>query len=158
MTKNISFTHKIDPLWDAVKQIRNKVEASLKNECSQELCDASKMTASELIENAVKHGSAVDNGEGIHFEFVATEKQIKVTAANKVQYKEDFETLQCYIDKINGSDDPQELYLERLKMLMDNTRLVKTQLGLFRIAYEGEFTLDYNFEDNILTVIAIRDI
>lgn len=157
MNKAVSFWYKIDPLWDAVKQIRERVELSLM-EYDEEVRDASKMTASELIENAVKYGSSIEKGAGIKFDFIASHNQIKVMVTNKIHTDDDYETLKSHIDKIKDSDNPQELYLERLQMLMDDTRLAKTQLGLFRIAYEGEFSLSYEYKNSVVTVIATRNI
>ncbi len=157
MSKTVSFWYKIDPLWDAVKQIRDRVELSLM-EYDEEVRDASKMTASELIENAVKYGSSVEKGAGIKFDFIASNNQIKIMETNKIHTDDDYEALRVHIENIMASDNPQELYLQRLQMLMDDTRLIKTQLGLFRIAYEGEFTLSYEYKNNVVTVIATREI
>ncbi|MCP4111425.1 MAG: hypothetical protein GY749_38835 [Desulfobacteraceae bacterium] len=154
---NISFSHKINPLWDSVKMIREEVESSLKM-YKEELAEASKMTASELIENAVKHGSSPDNGSGIQFEFSANSSRIKMEIINKINSEEDYEVLKDNIDQIRSSDNPEELYISRLCELMEDTKLNKSRLGLFRIAYEGEFKLNYTFENNIVTVVAVRDI
>jgi hypothetical protein len=61
-----------------------------------------------------------------------------------------------HIDEIRNSDDPAELYTRRLQELMDNTVKGKTQLGLYRIAYEGEFSLSYRIDNSRLTIIAER--
>lgn len=157
MTRAVSFSFKIDPLWDTVKEIRDKVEASLGG-YEKELIDASKMTASELIENAVKHGSSLQEKAGIKFEFIASKTQIKVIVKNKIHSQDDYDILKGHIDQIHATGNPEELYVNRLRILMENTKLVKTQLGLFRIAYEGEFALNYKFEDDVVIVTATRDI
>ncbi len=157
MAKNTSVRYYIDPLWDTVKKIRDKVESILSDK-SQEVNDASKMTASELIENAVKYGCSIDNGTGIQFELLVEKNQIKIVVKNKILSSEDFNKVREHIDRIKTADNPQELYLNRLMMLMENTKLSKSQLGLYRIAYEGEFQLDYEYENEILTVTATREI
>jgi hypothetical protein len=40
---------------------------------------------------------------------------------------------------------------------MDNPKPGVSQLGLYRIAYEGEFKLDYIYQNGILTVKAERN-
>ena len=157
MNTNITFCYNIDPLWDAVRQIRDKVESSLTH-FDKEISDASKMTSSELIENAFKHGLAIEDGTGIQFEFTAGDDTIRIEVKNKVHAREDFDVLKKHIDEINASNDPEELYLNRLRALMENTRIPRTQLGLYRIAYEGEFKLAYKKEKDILTVVASREI
>ncbi len=157
MTDVVTFSYKIDPLWDTVKQIRDKVEASLEN-YEKEIADASKMAASELIENAVKHGSSLKGKGGIQFEFAANDTHIKIIVINKIHSQEDYDILKSHIDQIHTTGNPEKLYVNRLKILMENTRLVKTQLGLFRIAYEGEFDLEYKFDNEVVTVTAMREI
>ena len=156
MGKTIHFGYHIDPVWDIIKQIRTKVESEL-GEYAEELRHASKMTASELIENAVKYGDAVAQGEGISFEFTATERQITIMVSNKIVSQEDADDVQRHIDLIHAHN-PEELYLNRLQALMDDPTLEKSQLGLIRIAYEGRFTLSYTCQDGILTITAIRNI
>lgn len=155
-TKN-TVKYYIDPLWDTVKKIRGEVEGILQDR-GQEITDASKMTASELIENAVKYGCSIEDGTGIQFELVLDENCIRIIVRNKVLSQDDFENVKSHIDNVNASNNPQELYLQRLMMLMENTRLSKSQLGLYRIAYEGEFKLEYDYDDSILTVMATRKI
>ncbi len=157
MSNIVSFIYNISPIWDSVKMVREKVGSSLKM-YNEELIEAGKMTASELIENAVKHGSSPENGSGIQFEFSADEKQIKISVTNKINSEEDYNVLKDNVNQIRASDNPEELYITRLCALMEDTKLNRSRLGLFRIAYEGEFELDYTFEDSIVTVTAIRDI
>ncbi len=145
----------IDPLWDTVKKIRGEVESILKDR-GRDIMDASKMTASELIENAVKYGCSIEDGTGIQFELILDEDRIRILVRNKVLSQDDFENVKQHIDSVNAAENPQELYLQRLMMLMENTRISKSQLGLYRIAYEGEFVLKYDYSDSILTVTATR--
>jgi len=157
MTEIITFTYQIDPLWDTVNKIRDKVELILR-EKGEELNDASKMTASELIENAVKYGCSITKGRGIQFELIANENLIRISVTNRINSMDDYQSVQMHIDAINASNNPQELYIDRLMNLMENPKINKSQLGLYRIAYEGEFYLNYTFQNSILTITAQRKI
>lgn len=157
MGKGNSVKYYIDPLWDTVKKIRDEVEAIL-IDMGKEITDASKMTASELIENAVKYGCSIEDGTGIQFELIVEDGQIQIVVKNKILSQDDFENVRSHIDNVNASTNPQDLYLNRLMMLMENTKIAKSQLGLYRIAYEGEFKLTYDYTDSILTVTATRNV
>ncbi len=157
MEKTIHFDYHIEPIWEIVHQIRDKVEASLQD-YSEELRYASKLAASELIENAVKYGISVSNGTGITFDFAADEERIVITVSNRAMSLKDLDDVRHFIDQINASENVEALYLSRLHLLMENPNLEKTQLGLFRIAYEARCTLQYTIEQDILTVTATRQV
>lgn len=155
MDGNIIFSYNIDPGWEIVKKIRDKVEAFV-TPINNDVGYASKMTTSELIENAVKYGCSVDKEKGISFNLTMDEGEIKIKVSNGVKSPIDYENVAYHIDKINASDDCQALYVERLTELMDNKRPGASRLGLYRIAFEGEFHLHYEYEDSVLTIIASR--
>ncbi len=157
MENDIFFNYTINPGWDIVKQIREKVELSV-SEKNEDLAYASKMTASELIENAVKYGCPVDNQEGIAFNLNMNNNQITIKVSNGVRYQTDYQKVIENIDKINDTDNHQELYIQRLSELMENDKPGQSQLGLYRIAFEGEFNLAYEYKDEVLTVTATRNI
>jgi len=155
MDKNINIKYDIAPLWGIVKEIRNEVESLLKGK-DKELAYAGKMIASELIENAIKYGSAAEQEKGIMFDLHADIKQVVIKVSNEIKFKDDYDNLVTHIDKINSTDDIKGLYVERLKKLMESPK-EKSQLGLYRIAYEGKFNLKYEYENNLVTVIAYRN-
>ena len=157
MKEAIHFEQYIPPLWDIVHSIRDKVEALLSDH-PDEIRSACTMVASELIENAVKYGSPIKEGSGIRFEFTADERHIRITASNKIHSQKDYKQVTRFLNRIADSDNPEALYLERLHTLLDESIHGKSQLGLFRIAYEGKFTLSYAYTQDILTIIAVRNI
>jgi len=149
----------IQPLWNVVKEIRNEVGSIMENK-GEELCSASQMVASELVENAVKYGLAInqESDMGIEFQFQVNDREIMIEVTNNADSKHDLANVTLHIDQINQSDDPQYLYVRRLTELMESGGQGGSQLGLYRIAYEGEFSLTYKVEDHVITVKAYRRI
>lgn len=156
---NIVFNYNIELTWSIVKFIRDNVE-SLVHDQSEELAYACKMTTSELLENAVKYGSPISREKGIEFSFILNQGEARITVANGIIRQSDYDNVKHHIDGINASGNPQELYIQRLNTLLENPELNKSQLGLYRIAYEGEFSLEYEYEDgsNVLTITATKTI
>ncbi len=70
MDRAIHVSCHLIPLWDGIKQIRNNVDEVL-DRYPDEVRNASKMTASELMENAAKYGTSIDQDTGISFELTA---------------------------------------------------------------------------------------
>jgi len=158
--KQIIHKEVIQPLWNVVKEIRDEVGSIMENR-GEELCSASQMTASELVENAVKYGFAIDVAadRGIEFQIDVTDREIMVTVTNRAASEQDLTNLVTHIDAINKSDDPQALYVQRLTELMNaEDAYAGSQLGLYRIAYEGAFSLTYEVADSVITVKAYRKI
>ena len=114
MDNPIHFEFHLEPLWGRVRYIREKVETLL-CDYSEELRFASQITVSELLENAVKYGSnAEGKGIGIQLKVTVDERQILITVTNEVLFQEDYEEVRQTIHLINASDDPEELYIQRL--------------------------------------------
>ena len=63
-----------------------------------------------------------------------------------------------FINKIKNSPNLGELYMERLQEIALNPKSGKSQLGLFRIAYETGFTIDYEISGKKLIVKATKKI
>jgi hypothetical protein len=144
--------------WDIVEEIRVKVRRKLKG-ISSFIIEAAEMTSSELAENAIKYGIANDKSNDISFSFTyePAEKLISIEVTNGIRdMKEVKKTLVKTIEKIKASPDKSVLYIRRLKELMEKPQPGVSKLGLFRIAFEGEFELDCKLEKNVVTVYATR--
>ena len=50
------------------------------------------------------------------------------------------------------------LYIGRLREMLTEASMGASQLGLYRIAYEGQFAMEYSFEDGVLEVVASRNL
>ncbi|HNR86875.1 MAG TPA: hypothetical protein PKM65_00885 [Spirochaetota bacterium] len=157
MTDNFVVKYSINSAWGIVKEIREKV-GSLLQDRQKDLVDATMMTVSELIENAIKYGTPVSSSTDIDFELTITDRTISISISNGIVAMSDYENVKRHLDLIGQSDNPGELYTKRLMELMENPRPGVSQLGLYRIAYEGEFSLSYRFENKILTIFAERAI
>ena len=114
------------------------------------------MTISELIENAVKYENATETSEAIDIRFSIEDDIITIIVSNPVTDKKHIEVLKDHINKIINAGDRRQLFTERVRNLMENEQSGKSQLGLYRIAYEGKFNLSYTYENDIITVIARR--
>ncbi len=148
--------YSIKPIWDNIDEISEKISSILQGYNSV-LIVTTIHIATELIENAVKFGSYVQD-EGINFTLTANESQIQIEIVNKICNQEDYNSLKKIIDQIEFADDPMQLYTNRLLTLLNDISIGKSQLGLFRIAAEGNFTLGHHLENNILTVTATKNI
>lgn len=159
MNDLVNFSYNIDVVWNTVKLIRDKV-ASLIATQGDELVDACKMTSSELVENAIKYGCTVESGKGIEFAFSLGEGEVRISVTNGVISQADIENVRAHIDEIKAASNPQALYIKRLTTLLENPDLKQSQLGLYRIAFEGEFELQYSYDEpkKILTVTATKKI
>ncbi len=162
MVQHNEYSLNIYPLWSVVKWIRKKVEAIL-TVYSDDLGYAGKMVTSELIENAMKYGVPVDalQNQGIGYVLdvdIDNGKTVTITVTNKVASEKDSNEVVRHIKMIRESNDPQQLYIERLTALIDTPGQGGSQLGLFRIAYEGQFDLEYELTDDLLSIIATRKV
>ena len=144
----------ITPTWHAIDDIRQKIPAMLKD-IKQDAVDAAVMVTSELLENAVKYGGKVGSASEIEFELSCENNLIKIQVSNVVESKNDLDDVLKHIDLIRNSTNPAELYTQRLMELLQKNS-GKTQLGLYSIAYEGEFKLDCKVNNDRLLVIAQR--
>jgi len=150
---NLSFS--INPTWEVVRNIEEKLRSIFQPDDS-EIFYSTIMTVSELVENAIKYGSATQTVKSINLNFVADEKSIVIIVSNPIDNVGHLEVVKSHLDRIKNSNDPQQLYIQRLQDLLENPNIKNSQLGLYRIAYEGQFALNYGYENNILTIKAIR--
>ncbi len=155
MSKELSLSLSIAPDWKIVKSIRAEVGEAMRG-FDSDLIYASKMTTSELIENAIKH--TVGKEDNIEYELTSDGITITITVSNRIFDRTDLEIFESHIARIRKTNDSKTLYLNRIKELMKAPETERTRLGLFRIVYEGEFEFDYKFENERLAVTAIRKI
>lgn len=159
MNKHFTFNCTIDLNWNIIQQLRDKL-ASLVQSYGENLAYACKITSSELVENAVKYGCHIDSQKGIDVSLSVKDNEVRISVVNGIINKADLENVITHIDAINASYNPRQLYVARLKALLDNPEQNQSQLGLYRIAFEGEFRLDYDYDHqlNALTVTARKNI
>jgi hypothetical protein len=155
--EDISISLSITPAWSILKDVQDKTEACLRRSgASRDVSDATIMCASELLENAIKYGSSVSGKNNITFDLGIHEGTIRIRVANGITDEQNVRNVASHIGKIQDSTDPGVLYTERLRELMENQKPGVSQLGLYRIAYEGEFALDFTYNDGTLIIQAER--
>ncbi len=148
----------IAPTWSILKEIQQMTEDLLKKKnAGAETIDAAIMCATELVENAIKYGSSNAGQSNIIFDLMVKDA-IYITVSNGVKEEKDIQNVKFHIEKIQKTNDPAKLYTDRLMQLMENEKPGESQLGLYRIAYEGEFKLDCTCQNAIITIRAEKNI
>ncbi|OHD05402.1 MAG: hypothetical protein A2086_13660 [Spirochaetes bacterium GWD1_27_9] len=122
------------PKWDYIPLTRNYIENFLAVNYTDKLnINKIAMSASELLENAVKYSSK----DGIRTQIRKFEgsHQIELVVFNSLK-KEDATKVLAYIEEINNAPDPFLFYVTKMKESVKRND-GKAGLGLARIKHEG---------------------
>ncbi|NUP07819.1 MAG: hypothetical protein HOW73_17360 [Polyangiaceae bacterium] len=140
--------------WQRLDEIRRLVRDTL---CAHpaELQNAAAMTASELVENAMKYGEPLPQRDGGRLTVSADDSTITITVENAAAAGERIATLERSIERIHAAKAPEELYLARLQEFGEDSE-ASGQLGLLRIAFEGRFDIRCAYSEPVLTMTAKR--
>lgn len=141
-------------VWDYVRHVRHQVETALLH-LPEEQRSATVMVASELLENAIKYGSAVPALARTRFTLEYTPQQIVVRVENGLSDRRVFDAISNLLEQMKDEKVCEQLYLSRIQELIDNP-FQSNRLGLYRIGYEGKFSLTCTCENDILTMTARR--
>ncbi len=125
---------------------------------SRDITEATMMCATELIENAIKYSSEKAGNDTIDFNLFADCGTITIIITNRIRSAKDLDNVKKHIKNLQKAEKPAELYTDRLVEFIKYQKPGGSKLGLYRIAYEGDFTLSYSFEDSFLTIRAERNI
>jgi hypothetical protein len=140
----------IPPDWDAIDGVRERAIAHLTeaNEPRQ-VVDSMAMVLCELLENAIKYGSfAADQQVSVTLDVAPQAITVEVGNPTSNDAMPQLHRLDRTIQWIRGYQDPFEAYLARLKEVsLQNPDSGESGLGLVRIAYEGESSLDFYLGD-----------
>ncbi len=117
------------------------------------------IASSELVENAIKYGDW-DNPDHSLFRFRLSLKDdvIVIQVSNPVSTmdsstKELLET----VEWIKRFPSPAEAYMTRMREIADQPKSLKaSSLGLVRVAYEGNFKLDVQRDENSVIHITAK--
>ncbi len=147
------------PIWEEIDALGGKCMDFLKREgLEPDAQNALSMVACELAENATKYGHFNGEKETVRVSLSVQHSAVTVTVSNPVTQKEadELAVLDHTIQWIRGFQDPFQAYLERLRDVSAQGLLsTESRLGLVRIAYEGQSTLDfYVGPDGVLVVSA----
>ena len=142
--------------WDQIRKIRKSVGDALKV-LAPSLAEAAMMVTSELIENAVKYGEEVPASAHIQLAMSMDDGKLVITVTNGCIEGPGVRQLAARIQEISEAPDKAALYMSRLEQLLAEPT-ESGKLGLYRIAFEGEFDLQYTYRDNVVTITATRSL
>lgn len=152
---NFNMNLTIKPTWDIVTEVHEKtLDIMNNNDASREVREATMMVATELIENAVKYGASQPDGKSIEFDLTIVNESIMMSTKNGVREDAHAQVVMEHVNRISESNNPAELYTQRLMELLESDKAGESQLGLYRIAYEGQFNLSCVYDKGILQINA----
>ena len=144
-----------EPMWPNVRKIRQQVGAALEA-CRQELRTAAMMTASELVENAIKYGENVTAAPTVTFSLEATSRQIVIRVINGSTNRAGVAELERRVKELATATNKQALYQARLEQLLAHAD-DSGKLGIYRIGFEGGFDLALDYQNDVVAMTATRN-
>lgn len=149
---------KIKPEWEEIKKIQKKITKFLSDilNNNEELLEAAEMSASELIENAVKYGDDKLSKKNIDFNLSLEKDKIIIVVKNDSNTPKNLNKIDLILSNIKNCDNSKLLYISKLKEIMHHPDLYESQLGFYRIAFEGQFYIDYSYNNHTLSITATR--
>lgn len=143
--------------WDSAVLVREQTAAVMREKgFDNAVTEAVTMCITELTENAIKYGTDAENGTQIQAQVTHDQNHIVVSVSNHTDSERKLHTLTKTIDALRGDQSPGELHIQRLREIMKNPKRGSSRLGIYRIAYEGDFSVSYQLEDGLLTIVATR--
>jgi hypothetical protein len=142
------------PMWPNVREIRQRVGAAL-GDCPAQLRSAAVMTASELVENAIKYGESVPGASTVTFVMDASPAMLSMSVVNGSTNAAGVAELERRVQELRAAEDKQALYLARLEQLLADAD-ESGKLGIYRIGFEGGFDLQLEYTNDVVTVTATR--
>lgn len=151
----------LSPNWDELESVREEAYGFLHDrDLDDDIVYSTVMVLSELLENSIKYGHFKDSDSKVQIALTIDEPNIVVEVTNPVNEAcyVDLEKLDRMIQWVRGYQDPFEAYVERMKEVSKKSlHDTESGLGIVRIAYEGNVTIDFFVNDeDLLTVSAIR--
>jgi hypothetical protein len=143
--------------WPRIRALRTRIGEAMLG-YPEEVRRAAMMTASELMENAIKYGEEEAEGEpAIHFSLVVDGEHLKIEVKNRSTSAEGIGHLCACVDQIARAPDRGALYQARMDQLQPSD-VRGGRLGLYRIAFEGGFDVQCTWVEDVVTVLAARKI
>jgi hypothetical protein len=121
-------------------------------EVPEEFRAAATMAGLELAENVIKHGTGSSAGS---VTVSVREGEVVISTQNQVASTQRAEAVRARIREI-ADKGAREMYVKRMLELMERPDAQGSGLGLFRIAYEGEFRLSCEVLGERLCISARR--
>jgi hypothetical protein len=155
MMEDLKLEYNLSADWNEVDKLREKLESELTLD-NPDLEYEIKMAASELVENAVKYSERLlEEDYSIFVRVLITGRKVQVSVTDRIDFTRELNPLLLKIKSLKKKRNAKRLYIERLKELKTSHNHPEgTQLGIYRVAYEGGFNLDYKIRKDNLTIIA----
>jgi hypothetical protein len=148
---NMSLPH----TWDHIRKIRKSVGEALEDR-EPALRSAAMMVTSELVENAIKYGQDVPAAPQISLVLSFDHDELRIAVSNGSTDLAGIGELERRVTEIVQAPDKATLYMTRLEELLAQP-LESGKLGLYRIAFEGQFELLFNYANDVVTITATRN-
>jgi hypothetical protein len=142
------------PMWPNVRKTRQEVATALEA-YGPGVRNAAVMTASELVENAIKYGESVPGAETVKFVLEATPALCRIQVSNGSTNATGVAELSRRVQELARAKDKQALYMARLEELLAHAE-ESGKLGVYRIGFEGGFELECDYTNHVVTVTATR--
>ena len=141
--------------WHWVDTVRRMVVQELATH-DPELRAAAEMVASELAENVVRYGQPTADSNAGLVVLSIEDDVLRISSSNGATPERAAVVLECL--RRLEHEDAEQLALERMKAMIENPEDRGSQLGLLRIAFEGQFSLSAEVENGVLRITAWRPI
>ena len=130
----------IKPEYKAISVIKERFSNNLVAEGIPFSYDI-EMGFTELMENSIKYSQETPDHNSINIKITLDNHFLMITLSNYIKNEEDLRSLTTIIDRINEYGKTENLYLNRINEIISQDGIGKSQLGLYRIAYEAEFCI-----------------
>ena len=122
-------------------------------------CHAMSMVTGELLENAMKYGHWGESEQVFRLRITGDSSHATIVVENPASRASGHvDRLQKAIDWIRGFGNPRDAYRARLREIADAEVGQARQLGLVRVAYEGNGMLSTAFDGSAVTVTVEIDL
>ncbi len=147
---------RIPSLWDLLPKVRDEVSDHLA-QLPEDVREDAVMAVSELVENAIKYARPLPGGDAAALCIELSPKALVLKVSSLVRSPEAARATLDRVRVIQQAPSRFELYQKRLRDLAQSPT-GSAQLGLFRVASEGEFDLDCRFQNDLLQITATREL
>ncbi len=146
---------KIKPEYKAISEVKALFSDKLVAEGIPFSYDI-EMGFTELMENSIKYSQETPDYNDINVKITLDNRILDITLSNYVKTEDDLRSLSTIINRINEYGKSENLYLDRINEIISQDGIGKSQLGLYRIAYEAEFAISWEKTNNNQITITIK--
>ncbi len=146
---------KIKPEYKAISEVKALFSDKLVAEGIPFSYDI-EMGFTELMENSIKYSQETPDYNDISVKITLDNRILVITLSNYVKTDDDVRSLTTIINRINEYGKTLNLYLDRINEIISQDGIGKSQLGLYRIAYEAEFAISWEKTNNNQITITIK--